>query len=203
MHGRPICLPPPAGWRDVSKLGLVSPPLSPLPVAHAKVDPAEWEGIIRAHDRRVFVSVLALGVRADRARDVVQTTWTRLMEKDRRGEITKDNIAALGVAQARFLALDELRRANDEKRRSDGVPEQLDDLDPEQLLLGRERLERAAAVLAASSPSAQHLFRLLYAEPPVDYVQAAAKVGISLQRARQVMCELRKKLRAALEETSS
>jgi len=168
-----------------------------------RIDAAEWEALIRAHDRRVFLAVLALGVRADRARDVVQTTWTRLMEKDERGEITKDNVAGLAVAQARFLALDELRRTNSEKRRAEPLPEMLDDLDPEQLLIDRERLERAAAVLAGSSPSVQRLFQLLYAEPPVDYTQAAALVGVSLQRARQVMCELRKKLRAALEEGSS
>ncbi|HSD89396.1 MAG TPA: sigma-70 family RNA polymerase sigma factor [Kofleriaceae bacterium] len=179
-----------------------TPPIPARPAA-VRIDAAAWEALIRAHDRRVFLAVLALGVRADRARDVVQTTWTRLMEKDERGEITKDNVAGLAVAQARFLALDELRRTHSEKRRAEPLPEMLDDLDPEQLLIGRERLERAAAVLAGSSPSVQRLFQLLYAEPPVDYTQAAALVGVSLQRARQVMCELRKKLRVALEEGSS
>src|SRR5262245_45819504 len=92
--------------RDV-KLGIVS-----LPAPEPKIDRAAWEQVIRAHDRRVFLSIMALGVRPDRARDVAQTTWTRLMEKDERGEITMDNIGGLAVAQARFLALDELRRTN-------------------------------------------------------------------------------------------
>jgi RNA polymerase sigma-70 factor (ECF subfamily) len=161
-----------------------------------------WDQLIRLHDRRVFLSVLALGVRADRARDVVQTTWTRLMEKDRRGEISRDDLPALAVAQARFLALDELRRASEEKRRA-GAPEPplgRDDADAERLLLGKEQLERAAAALATCSPSAQKLFRLLYADRPLSYVQAAAELGLSLQRVRQIVCEVRKKLRLALEE---
>ena len=182
---------------------MVSPPPSPARSERRKIDAQEWDTLIKAHDRRVFLSVLALGVRPDRARDVVQTTWARLMDKDGRGEITKDNVAGLAVAQARFLALDELRRANAEKRRTEPLPDMLDDLDPEQVLLARERVERAAAVLAASSPSVQRLFQLLYGEPPADYNAAAAAIGISLQRARQTMCELRKKLRVALEEGSS
>jgi hypothetical protein len=46
-----------------------------------------------------------------------------------------------------------------------------------QKLIVRERLERAASVLAASSPSAQRLSTLLYADPPVDYAQAATTRG--------------------------
>jgi RNA polymerase sigma-70 factor (ECF subfamily) len=183
-------------WR-VGKLGLVSP------VTRGRVDRAEWDRIIRAHDRRVFLSVLALGVRADRARDVVQATWTRLMEKDERGELTRENLAGLAVAQARFLALDELRRAGEELRHAEAPPERPDEVDAERLLLGRERLERAAVALASCPPSAQSLFKLIYAEPPRGYAQAAAELGLSLQRVRQLMCELRKKLRLAIEEGSS
>ena len=168
-----------------------------------KLDRGAWDQIIRAHDRRVFLSIMALGVRPDRARDVAQTTWTRLMEKDRRGEITKENIAALAVAQARFLALDELRRTSEERRRIDGVlAERLDEVDAEQLVIGRERLEQAAAVLQTCSPSEQKVFTLLYGNPPLSYERAAAELGLSLQRVRQLMCELRKKLRAVIEESA-
>jgi RNA polymerase sigma factor (sigma-70 family) len=186
--------------RGVSKLELVSPRTTPARAEVARVDPAEWDAIIRAHDRRVWLSVLALGVRADRARDVVQTAWTRLMEKDGRGEITKDNIAALAIAQARFLALDELRRTQNDQRRTEPLNDVLDEIDPESQMLGRQRLQRAAAMLATSSPATQRLVQLLYSEPSVGYAAAAAELGLSLQRVRQIMCELRKRLRAALEE---
>jgi RNA polymerase sigma factor (sigma-70 family) len=184
--------PPATRSRGVNKLGVA-------PVAD-RIDRGEWEQIIRAHDRRVFLSILALGVRPDRARDVVQTTWTRLIEKDGRGEITKDNIAALAVAQARFLALDELR--DERKRTTTATTDLLDELDAERLVLGRQQLERAVAALQGCPPSAQKLFRLIYAEPPMSYARAAQELGLSLQRVRQLMCELRKRLRAAIEEGS-
>jgi RNA polymerase sigma factor (sigma-70 family) len=172
----------------------------PAPSEPPHTDRGEWEQLIRAHDRRVFLSVLALGVRPDRARDVVQMTWTRLIEKDRRGEITMDNIGALAVAQARFLALDELRRASDERKREAAMPDLRNEIDVERLILGRERLERAVVALQGCPPAAQQLFKLLYAEPPMSYTRAAAELGLSLQRVRQLMCELRKRLRVAIEE---
>jgi len=182
----------------VTKLGVAS-----LPASEPHLDRGAWDKIIRSHDRRVFLSVLALGVRPDRARDVVQTAWTRLMEKDQRGEITMDNIVGLAIAQARFLALDELRRGDDRKRSDLHPADALDEFDAERLVLGRERLDRAMEALQSCSPSAQRLFQLLYAEPPMSYPLAAAELGLSVQRVRQLMCEVRKKLRVALEEGSA
>src|SRR5262245_20836015 len=165
------------------------------PAPAMKLDRAAWDRAIRTYDRRVFLAVLALGVRVDRARDVVQTTWARLMEKESRGEISRDDLPALALAQARFLALDELRRVAEERRRAGPRDVEAgallqDDLDAERLLLSKEQLGRATLALAACSPSAQRLFRLLYAERAVPYSQAAAELGLSLQRVRQIMCEV-------------
>ena len=183
-------------FREVTKLGAAT-----VSANEPQIDRGAWDKLIRAHDRRVFLSVLALGVRPDRARDVVQTAWTRLIEKDQRGEITKDNLVGLAIAQARFLALDELRRTSDERKRNDvHAADVLDEFDAERAVLGRERFDRAMLVLQGCSPSAQRLFQLLYAEPPMSYQRAAAELGLSLQRVRQLMCEVRKKLRVALEE---
>jgi RNA polymerase sigma-70 factor (ECF subfamily) len=169
----------------------------------AKHDRASWDRIIRQHDRRVLLSVLALGLRPDRARDVVQAAWMRLIEKERDGMLTAPEFPAIAIAQARFLALDELRRQLKEQQRS-GLGDAVETVDAaadaERAMLGREQLARATAVLAQLPPTAQRLFRLLYAEPPVPYAEAAAQLGLSLQRVRQIMCEARKKLRLAIEE---
>jgi hypothetical protein len=49
----------------------------------------DWDDAIRRHDRRVYLSVLALGMSPDRAREIVQATWTHasgaLAELDFRG----------------------------------------------------------------------------------------------------------------------
>jgi RNA polymerase sigma-70 factor (ECF subfamily) len=169
----------------------------------ATSDRTSWDSVIRQHDRCVLLSVLAIGLRPDRARDVVQAAWMRLIEKERDGMLTTPEFPAIAIAQARFLALDELRRQVKEQQRS-GLGEAAETVDAtadaERAMLGREQLERATAVLAQLPPTAQRLFRLLYAEPPVPYGEAAAKLGLSLQRARQIMCEARKKLRLAIEE---
>src|SRR6185436_4441935 len=69
--------------------------------------------------------------------------------------------------------------------------------DAETRLLGTERLARAEAVLAGCSASAQQVFRLCYGDAPLSYDEAAARTGLSPQRVRQIVCEVRKLLRAA------
>lgn len=75
---------------------------------------ADWDAAIRQHDRRVYLSVLALGLSADRAREISQATWTRLIEQHGRGALAKLELPGLAIRQARFLALNELRRAHRE-----------------------------------------------------------------------------------------
>lgn len=181
--------------RDVRTFTLVTDPPTP-----PRFDRASWDLIIRQHDHRVLLSVLALGLRPDRARDIVQATWIRLIEKDRSGALLSAEFPALAIVQARFLALDELRRQVKETQHQTGAADSVEALDAERAMLNREQLARASAVLAELPPSAQRLFRLLYAVPPMPYDKAAAELGLSLQRARQIMCEARKKLRLAIEE---
>jgi RNA polymerase sigma-70 factor (ECF subfamily) len=182
---------------------LVAQPPTP-PRDDARFDRASWDQIIRQHDHRVMLSVLALGLRPDRARDIVQAAWMRLIEKDHDGALLTAEFPALAITQARFLGLDELRRQVKETQQQNGVSEAADAqttcADAERALLSREQLARASAVLAELPPSTQRLFRLLYAEPPMPYAQAAAELGLSLQRTRQIMCEARKKLRLAIED---
>ncbi len=157
-----------------------------------------WSAAFRAHRHHVIVSLIAAGVRADRAVDLAQAAWTRVIEQDRAGKLAELRLPGIVVAQARLLALE------DRRRRRDYAIEQEEELesdatDPEKHALDREQMERALAIVAAAAPTAQRVFRLVYGDPPVAHERAAAEVGLSLQRVRQILCELRAKIRDALD----
>src|SRR5262249_5451982 len=86
-------------------------------------EPEVWDDAIRRHDQRVYLSVLALGVAPDRAREIVQTTWTRLIEKHAGGTLAELDFPGLAIRQARFLALNDHARARVERRALAVVPE--------------------------------------------------------------------------------
>lgn len=167
------------------------------------VDAALWEGRIRAHGHRVLVSLLALGLPPERAREIAQATWLRLMEQEAAGALAEVELPGLAIRQARFLALDAIRQSDAERRRLAAALE-LESLEDrhdeiERRLAGRQALSRVAEVLATCAPNARRLFHLLYGKGATP-AEAAAELGLSLQRARQLLCETRKKIRAALEE---
>lgn len=168
-----------------------------------RVDAALWERRIRLHDHAVVVSLLALGLRPDRAREIAQATWLRLMEQEAAGALAELELPGLAIRQARFLALDAIRRDRAEERRLAAVLE-LESIgdsgdEVERRLAGRQELERVTEVLSACAPNARRLFHLLYGRG-LSPAEAASALGLSLQRTRQLLCETRKKIRAALEE---
>ena len=68
-----------------------------------------------------------------------------------------------------------------------------------EFLLTSERVERAERVLAGFAPNARDVFRLAYGGDGLSHADVAKRVGLSLQRVRQILCEVRKELRASLE----
>ena len=158
-----------------------------------------WDAAIRQYDRRVYLSVLALGLPADRAREIVQATWTRLMEQHARGAIGELELPGLAIRQARFLALNELRRARREHRTLAAVPDLPPPADVEQLVGSREEFARVLAAVATCSPTARQVFRLVYGTPGGSAASAAKELGLSLQRVRQILCETRVHIRAAVD----
>jgi RNA polymerase sigma factor (sigma-70 family) len=170
-------------------------------------DAAAWNALIARHDHRIVVSLLARGVRIDRARDLAQEAWIRLVEQQRAGRLTHLHLPGLAIAQAAFLSLEAARRDG-----SRGQPVPLDgdagriatDLvdpaaDAEARLLTSERVERAERVLATFAPNARDVFCLTYGGDGLSHADVAKRVGLSLQRVRQILCEVRKELRASLE----
>jgi len=163
-------------------------------------DAAAWEALFRRYNRRVVLVLLARGVRADVARDLAQEAWTRLIEKQRRDQLRLLRLPALAIRQALFLAADRARRGDVRYEHVALSDDAAALLDLEKQLADRSRLARARAVLATCSDSQQRVFRAIYARPGATAAEVAVEVGLSVQRVRQIMCEVRKKLRAVVED---
>ena len=163
--------------------------MTPAATAHL------WDNAIRRHDRSVYLSVLALGLPPDRAREVVQAAWTRLIEQHGRGALAELELPGLAIRQARFLALDELRRGKVEMRVLAAVPAPDEAPDVERVAASREQIARVLDALAACSPSARRVFRGVYATPGGTAATVARELGLSVQRVRQILCETRAHLR--------
>ncbi|WP_141607768.1 MULTISPECIES: sigma-70 family RNA polymerase sigma factor [unclassified Myxococcus] len=167
---------------------------------------AAWDALVARHHRRVVVSLLARGVRVDRAQELAQETWARLIQQQQRGLLTELRLPNLALTQAAFLAADDARRARRESIAGavDELPERHHPVDPsvsaERRLLTEEQLSRAHAALAQVSPSARNVFLLACDGQELPHAEVASRVGLSVQRVRQILCEVRKKLRTALEE---
>lgn len=168
------------------------------------VDRDAWAAIVEAHQHTVLLSLLAMGLPIDRARDLTNQTWARLLDQQQKDKLDRLEFPGLAVRQARFLALDLLRR---EQREADAltlIGEHTSpvspDASPEQRLAARERLDRAIEAIAFCSPSAQRVFRAVYEEPGVPHAVIAERFDLSVQRVRQILCEVRRKVRIALAE---
>lgn len=150
--------------------------------------------------QQVVLSLLALGVRADKAEELAQATWQRLLEKQRNGRLDEMDLPGLAIKQARFLALDDFRRAK--KRHAN--PIDLDLADPSQdvhaTVVARGELKRVAEILSGCSPTARSVFRLFYVEGAKSAADVARQLDLSVQRVRQILCEVRKTLRAGVKE---
>ena len=167
-------------------------------------DISAWNALVLKHNHRVVVSLLARGVRIDRAKDIAQDAWIRLIEQQREGRLSHLQLPGLAVAQAGFMALEAARRM---KRTEplEGAPEELPDpaASAETQLITEERLAKAEKILSRCSPSAKSVFHLVYGGEGLDHAEVAARLGLSLQRVRQIVCEVRKLLRAAVEGSAS
>jgi RNA polymerase sigma factor (sigma-70 family) len=164
-------------------------------------EPTFWDDAIRTHDRRVYLSVLALGVAPDRARELVQAAWTRLIEQHASGALATIELPGLAIRQARFLAMSDHKRDRALVRVLAAVPEPADPPSVDRVVAGREQLARVLDALATCSATERQVFRLVYATPNGTASTAAKEIGLSLQRVRQILCEIRSHIRKALEAT--
>src|SRR5262245_44923304 len=103
--------------------------------------PPDWDALIAAHGRRVIVAFLGHGVPIDRAKEIAQDTWAKLMERHAHGALSELKLPGLAITQALFFARDEARR--DRRRPTGPLPEEERWADPgasaEAELLSREQ----------------------------------------------------------------
>ncbi|MFO0577327.1 MAG: sigma-70 family RNA polymerase sigma factor [Polyangia bacterium] len=172
-----------------------------------------WSALIARHDRKVVVALLARGVAIEQAKDLAQETWLRLIESQRAGRLSSLSLPGLAIVQAGYLLRNAQRAegargttalfagsADEDADRDGAAPPDPQPL-AEERVLQRDRVQRVAGALATCPPSARRVFEFVYDHPELSYPEVAARFGLSTQRVKQTVCEVRKRLRAALVET--
>jgi RNA polymerase sigma factor (sigma-70 family) len=159
----------------------------------------DWDAAVRTHNPRVVASLLAMSVTLEHAEELASQAWARLIEQERQGQLAEVRLPGLAIAQARFFALNWLKTRRREADLATDIPS---DADPERALIARNDVTVALRVLATCSASAQSVFRAMYDHPPPSHDVVAEQLGLSVQRVRQILCEVRKRIRQALEQTS-
>lgn len=160
-----------------------------------------WDQLIDKYGRRVVVSLLARGLPLDRAKELADDAWVRIIQQHRGGRLTQLRVPGLVIVQALWMMRDDRRRTM--RREALGALGAHDatpfaEPDVEERLLAREQLRLVMKVVEGAAPTARRVFELTYGEPPHSAAEVAEELGISVQRVRQVACELRKRIRAAL-----
>ena len=156
-----------------------------------------WKDAVAAHDHKLIISLLAAGLRLDEARDVAQEAWLRLIQNGARLE--RIELPGLVIRQASFIVADRHRA-----RRHQVEAHEADSLTSPETAEGhthaRELLSAVNAELATATPRARDVFLAVLQAPDEAHRTLAAKEGLSLQRFRQVLCEVRAKLRRGVEK---
>lgn len=165
-----------------------------------------WDELMRRHGRRVVVALVSHGIPLERAKELAQDAWMRVIDRHRAGLITELSLPGLIITQASFLARDDLRREGrraklDEPRQRAAVGDLA--LDLEQQLDARQQLRVVRAVLDRAPPNARRVFALLYGERALTPTEVASELSLSVQRVRQIVCELRKRMRAELADDTA
>ncbi len=179
-----------------------SPHLAALRDLALAGDDAAWGELYELYNHRVVVALLGRGCSLQRARELAQSAWERVIKKARAGHLETLKLPGLVIREATFRALDAWR-SEARMARCDS-PDALDQVadpqaDPEHRSLSRQRLALALARLETLSPRARQIF-LSHHQHGLPAEVVATELGISTQRVRQTLCEVRKALREAIED---
>lgn len=162
----------------------------------------DWDALAKRYDRTIWLRLLALRVPVDRAHDLKQEVWETLIRKWQQGQLPYLQMPGLALRQADFVVRQSWRRA---QREGSGNVVELSDKrvaalagDAEHLVLKRARLQRAFAMVQEGSSTSRQVFTLTYRPPGMTAAEVARRLNLSEQRVRQVLCELRARLRRQL-----
>jgi len=186
-------------------IGLSEPALAELALTGS---PDAWDEIARRHTRKVIVALLARGVPLDEAEDAAQSAWLRLVEQQRSGRLTSMKLPGLAIVQADWLARESRRTRLRRLAIAAVVPPAVPACgeaegqdprgDPERQMIMGERMEVVRRAIEGCPPRAREVFRAVYGADARNHADVALELGLSLQRVRQTLCEVRARVRAAL-----
>lgn len=166
------------------------------------VTPERWAQAYAQHHHTVVLAMLANGVRLDEARELAHDAWARIFEQTQIGKVTNVELPGLIIRQAYFLWVESRRRESTRGQRNGTLDEAKAVADPrstpEDTVSGRELLGAVQQVMAAASPRQRSVLSAVVTSPGAQHADLAKHEGVSLQRFRQVLCEVRSQLRAAV-----
>lgn len=161
-----------------------------------------WKQAVAEHDHPLIIALLAAGLRLDEAREVAQEAWLRVMESAAAGRLERVELPGLVIRQASFLVADRQRAR---RLRNPAPAHEVEALaaseTAEEHTHARELLAVVDAELATASPRARGVFFAVLNAPDSGHRALAEKEGLSLQRFRQVLCEVRARLRRVVERS--
>lgn len=159
-----------------------------------------WDEQVRLHRRTVELSLLAAGAPLDVARELAHEAFARVFEQWATGRLPRVEFPGVVMRQASFLLLE--RRRTDGAARSRRSPlEAASELPAggapaDRSAVARQLLELASAALERVSPRDRQVLAVVLRNPEAPHAPLAAGFGLSVQRFRQILCEVRARLRA-------
>ncbi len=161
-----------------------------------------WAEAYAQHHHTVVLALLANGARLDEARELAHDAWARIYEQHETAKITTVEWPGLIIRQACFLLAESRRRAVQRAARDTAVDHATTLADvrssPEDTVAGRELLGAVNEALATASPRERAVLTAVMTRPDAQHAELAQREGVSLQRFRQILCEVRAHLRSAL-----
>lgn len=151
-------------------------------ISAADGDQRAWDDIVTTYSARVWAVVRGFRLSHADAADVFQTTWFRLVERldtIRDG----DRLGAWLATTARREAVNVIRRTGREAPAPDigthDTESRVESL-PEESLLRTERDQQIWLAFGQLPARCQQLLRLLLADPPPSYAEAAAALDVPI-----------------------
>jgi RNA polymerase sigma-70 factor (ECF subfamily) len=168
-----------------------------------------WSALIARHNHKVVVALLAHSVPLEQAKELAQETWLRLLQQQRAARLSELKLPGLAIVQARFLAASARRRGT--KPAAAGHVDDESSAEPpvlatdplalaDEQLISHQQLHRVVSALQSCPPTARRVFQMVYENPELAYAEVAERLDLSTQRVKQIVCEVRKQLRAVLED---
>jgi RNA polymerase sigma-70 factor (ECF subfamily) len=145
------------------------------------------------------VSLLAQGFCLEQAQELTQETWARLWAQHHRGALAELSLPGLAITQAGFLARDALRRGLRSAEEAPGPEREAPLPSPEDRLASAQTLRAVRRELGTLPEHHRRAFEL--AHEGVPHADIGRRLDLTPQRVRQLVWEIRTRLRARFGET--